>query len=332
MMTISNLIEKAEWENFLLKFERRTFLSSWNWGSFREDLGDKIWRRSILRDGKIEALFLVTKVESKKGDFLLLSHSPTSLNIGCFRKAMDEVHSIAKKEKVSFIRMAPIFEAETLEDRLLDELGYKESSSSVYPTKSLELDLSISDDLILSKMRKSTRYLIRKSIEDSDIHITISSDISSLDEFYKIHQETALRHGFNHFSYDYFKKELDTFSKDDQAVILLGWRKNKCIAAAFIVFWGGKAFYHHGASIYDSSKTSVPHLLQWEVIKEAKKRGCSSYNLWAIASSNDPKDRWAGLTLFKKGFGGKEINYAKTRDLPLSKKYWLTYCYEKIRR
>ena len=41
---------------------------------------------------------------------------------------------------------------------------------------------------------------------------------------------------------------------------------------------------------------------------------------------------WAGLTLFKMGFGGYKKEFVKTQDFPLSKLYWLTYIFEKIRK
>ena len=40
-----------------------------------------------------------------------------------------------------------------------------------------------------------------------------------------------------------------------------------------IIFWSGMAFYHQAASLKKFAKFSIPYLLQWEAIKEAKKRG-----------------------------------------------------------
>ena len=54
----------------------------------------------------------------------------------------------------------------------------------------------------------------------------------------------------------------------------------------------------------------APYLLQWEQIKEAKKRGCIEYDFWGI----DDK-KWPGVTRFKKGFGGQEITYPGAFDL-----------------
>jgi lipid II:glycine glycyltransferase (peptidoglycan interpeptide bridge formation enzyme) len=98
------------------------------------------------------------------------------------------------------------------------------------------------------------------------------------------------------------------------------------------------AFYHHGSSISEQ-KVPVSYLLQWEAIKEAKQRGCRSYNFWGIAP--DVKEKldiaksrhpWAGLTLFKMGFGGRIKEYVKTQDFPISFSYWLTFIFERLRK
>ena len=64
----------------------------------------------------------------------------------------------------------------------------------------------------------------------------------------------------------------------------------------------------------------APHLLQWEQIKEAKKRGCIEYDFWGI----DDK-KWPGVTRFKRGFGGREINYPNAHDLVFQPIWYLIY-------
>jgi len=120
--------------------------------------------------------------------------------------------------------------------------------------------------------------------------------------------------------------------------------KEEIVSAAIIIFWQGIAFYHQGASSPKYPKIPVSYLLQWEAIKEAKKRGCNVYNFWGIAPLENKKPYrnpfgilrgkhpWAGLTLFKTGFGGYKKEYVRTQDLPLSSKYWLNYFVEIVRR
>ncbi len=332
-MIVLDINDKEVWEEFFLSVEKKTFLNSWNWGEFRKSLGDKIWRKGVFeKEGPI-SLFLITKIKSRKGSFLLLAHCPAfnKLSEEGLRESIKEVKRIAKKEEVSFVRIAPIFDPGTLEEDIIKNLGFKASPSTVFPVKSLELDLEPSEEKILSGMRKSTRYLIKKGLNNDRITVSVSSNKKDLDIFNDLQKKTAKRQGFNAFSYEYLKKEFDVFSKDNQVRLILGYNKNECIAGAFVIFWGEKAFYHHGASFSVSNKIPVSHLVQWEAIKEAKQRGCRLYNFWAIAPTDDPGHKWSGLTRFKKGFGGREIKYAQARDLPLSGKYLLTYWFEKLR-
>jgi len=101
----------------------------------------------------------------------------------------------------------------------------------------------------------------------------------------------------------------------------------KIIAAALVVFTKSTAFYHQGATTH--SKIPGSHLLQWEAIKEAKKRGCQYYNFWGIHHPGRTPKNWDGLTLFKQGFSGEQVDYLTTQDLILSPKYYLTYWYER---
>lgn len=330
-MAIKELNDKKEWEDFFHSFERRTFLNSWNWGDFRQHLGNEVWRKAVVINEEIRTLFLVARVNSRKGSFFLLSHCPVSSSKESFREAIEEVVLMARKEKVSFIRIAPICERGSFEEDILNDFGFTISPSTVFPIKSLELDLTPDEDTILSGMRKSTRYLIKKGLKDESIKVLVSGDIKDLNLFYNLQIKSAARQGFTPFSRDYLEKEFKVFSRDNQVSLVLGYHKRECVAGAFIVFWGGKAFYHHGASFSVSNKVPVSHLVQWEAIREAKRRGCDKYNFWAISPSDDPNHKWSGLSCFKKGFGGKEIEYADTRDLALSKKYLLTYWFEKLR-
>lgn len=330
-MPIIDIDNRKDWEDFFSEIKERTFLNSWNWGEFRKSLGNHIWRKGLTNSGKIVSLFLISKIRSKKGDFLLLAHSPSFQKIekDDLTDVIEEVKLIAQKEKVSFIRIAPIFNPNDY-SFLFSHLGFRRSPSLVFPTKSLELDISLSEDSILSDMRKGTRYLIKKGINNDEIKISITNSIKDLPIFYQLQKETALKQGFTPFTFKYMKKEFEIFSKENQAALFLASHKGDYIAGAFLIFWNKKAFYHHGASI--TNKVPASHLIQWEAIKEAKKRGCDFYNFWAIAPSDNSTHKWAGLTFFKKGFGGQELNYGETIDLPISKSYFLTYFIEKLRK
>jgi lipid II:glycine glycyltransferase (peptidoglycan interpeptide bridge formation enzyme) len=99
-----------------------------------------------------------------------------------------------------------------------------------------------------------------------------------------------------------------------------------------IVYTNNSAFYHHGASIRKYSNITASELLQWIAIKEAKQNGLSYYNFWGIVREKEKNHPWAGLSKFKKGFGGFEEEYLHAQDYVLRVKYWLNYLIEITRK
>jgi len=202
----------------------------------------------------------------------------------------------------------------------------------MHPELTWELDISLSEEDILKGMRKTTRYLIKQAEKNKDIEITKGTSDEMLNDFEKLYLETAERQSFTPFSNDYLKKEVDAFKNDNQILIFSGKYKGEVVSSAIIVYYSGIGFYHQGASSLKYPKVPVSYLLQWEAIKEAKDRGCRLYNFWGVVPEGIKNHPWAGLSLFKKGFGGFEKEYVKTQDYVLSNKYWLTYIIEQIRR
>ncbi|PJE58101.1 MAG: hypothetical protein COU81_02450, partial [Candidatus Portnoybacteria bacterium CG10_big_fil_rev_8_21_14_0_10_36_7] len=180
-------------------------------------------------------------------------------------------------------------------------------------------------------MRKTTRYMIRKA-EKEGVEIEVSADISKVKDFNKIYQATVSRQHFVPYSLSYLQKEFEAYLKSNDALLFFAKYKGEILSSAIIIFYGKEAFYHHGASIQKYPKIPASYLLQWSVIKKAKKRGCEFYNFWGIAPENKKNHPWVGLTIFKKGFGGFEEAYVPAQDLVVSGKYWFTYIIESVRR
>ncbi len=379
---IKQITQKQVWEGFLMWCGEKTFLDSWNWGEFQEKTGNKIWRLGIFRclNLKFKHLIgtaLVVRIKAKRGAFLFIPHGPVikvlprpvlgnSAENGSrqsqqvLQSLLKELRKIAKQENCSFIRIAPIFERDERNIKIFKECGFRDAPIHMHPESTWELDIALPEDELLMNMRKTTRYLIRQAQKNKDIEIIQSNEIEALEKFNQIYQDTKDRHHFTPFSINYLKNEFLSFAPENQISIFLGkyspphqkfgsGGKNEIISSAMIIFWQGIGFYHQGASSLKYPKIPVSYLLQWEAIKEAKRRGCKIYNFWGIApiSFDETRSRpkgevgsriinkkhpWAGLTLFKMGFGGHKKEYVKTQDLVLSPKYWLNYIVEKIRK
>lgn len=330
LMEIKEIKNKEIWEEFLLNCREKTFLDSWNWGVFQDKQEDKIWRWGIFENNKIIAVALIIKIRAKRGTFLFLPHAPVG-DLKCLNILTENLKKLAKKEGASFIRIAPICQNTEENKKAFKDLGFKDAPIHIHPELTWELDIKPSEEEILSKMRKTTRYLIKKAQKDKDIQIIQSVNLNDLNIFCDLLKRTADRHSFTPFSLNYLTEQFSSFGPDNQIVIWLGKYKGEVISSAITVYWQKIGFYHHGASIeHNSNQTPVTYLQQWEMIREAKKRGCETYNFWGISKrENHP---WAGLSQFKMGFGGYEKEYVKTQDLPISIFYYLTSAFENLRR
>jgi len=352
-MYILELNNKNIWESFLLECKEKTFLDSWNWGEFQKREGSKIWRLGIYDNEELIGVASVIKVKAKRGTFLFVPHGPNINNQSprnnnqVLGTLLDELKIIAKKEKASFIRIAPIWERKEENMSVFKKLGFRNAPIHIHPEVTWELDIRPPEEELLMGMRKTTRYLIRQAQKNPDIEIVKTQNIEDLKKFNEIYCSTATRHKFVPFSLKYIQNQFSSFSPDDQPIqqvqgclectegqilIFLGKYKNKVISSVIIVYWQNIGFYHHGASLSKYNKIPVSYLLQWEAIKEAKKRECQRYNFWGIVPDDNKNHPWAGLSLFKKGFGGHRKDYVQTQDLPLSKIYYLTFIFEKMRK
>ena len=100
--------------------------------------------------------------------------------------------------------------------------------------------------------------------------------------------------------------------------MLMATHENKPIAGLIGVKWQGTAMYYYGASSYEHRHLMAPYLLQWEAIRRAKANGCKAYDLLGISPDSAPlDDPWAGISDFKRKFGGTVVTYPPEQMLVL---------------
>jgi len=189
------------------------------------------------------------------------------------------------------------------------------------------LAIDKSEDELLAGMRKTTRYEIRHAMK-MGVTVTTSNNPEDLKHFFTLYKETSARHGF--VGHKGIREEFEEFAASGSELLFLGSFEGRVIASALVMFYNNQAIYHHGASI--NTKVPASYLIQGEAMKEAKKRGIKVYNFWGIAPENSQNHPWSGITLFKKGFGGHEVQYIHAEDYPVSPLYIVPKAIEFVRK
>ncbi|MFH1426670.1 MAG: peptidoglycan bridge formation glycyltransferase FemA/FemB family protein [Candidatus Kerfeldbacteria bacterium] len=331
---------KERWEQFLMSVSRPPFLQSWNMKQLHEKVGEDPYLFEILKGDDLIGVAFATLVKAKRGTYLFMPYGPV------FRrdewKHLNEfttyVKDFGKKLNADFLRSSPFIMNSPENKELYHSIGWKDAPIHMLAENIWWMDISGTEDELMKGMRKTMRNLVRRASKDGVVIKKSTSD-ESVQAFIDIHQETVQRHGFVPYTDDYFRAQVRAFATDGQVEVFIGEYENKPISAAIMMYYGDMASYHHGASLSEYNRIPASYLIQWEAIKEAKERGCTQYNFWGIVPESKQvstflkrKHPWIGLSKFKMGFGGSQLDLLHCQDYPLSWKYTMTKVIETARR
>lgn len=324
---------KKDWNDFVVSNSPESFLQSFEWGEFQQAAGRKVHRFAAEEDGHIRAVALAIEHALPFGlRYWYIPRGPVvekGLGGARGKEMLDYFISglkrAARNGGTVFIRMDPAIEKEAINDFLM--IGAKHAPGSVQPKDTLVLDIDKSEEDILAQMKQKTRYNIRLA-EKKGVEVRVSGGSrEDLDAFWGLIEETSERDGIVSHGREHYDRMLSTLSADDGALrsrLYLARHEGKPVAANIVLLFGEYAVYLHGASSNEMRNLMAPYLLQWRQIQDAKRSGCRIYDFWGITIDNE-RPRWAGITRFKQGFGGREIGYAGLFDLPVQKGVYAAY-------
>lgn len=335
-MQIKLIENKQEWEEFVSQQPYTLFVQSCHYGEFYEAMGEQSWIFGIYEKGELIGGSLVVSVHAKRGSFLYLPYGPI-LPLDKKSESLAEftvfLKQFARKSKYDFIRVSPFLNDDEQNRGAFKSAGFRPAPMHILAETTWLLDLAPAYHDLLMNMNKNHRNLLHRC-ERGGVRVEKFNYASALNDFNKLHDLTSRRHKFHRFSDEYVTKEFNAFAPYEQALVLHGYLPDSSLdSSAIIIYYGNMAAYRHGASLNLDKKIPTSYLLQWEAIREAKKRGLRWYNFWGIAPDNAPTNHpFNGITHFKKGFGGAQKNLLHCQDLPINKKYWINWLVETFRR
>lgn len=333
-ITIKEITDKKIWEDFILSKNEVNFLQSWSWGEFHKALNKQIFRTGFFENSKLVGIMLSIIEPARRGKYLTVPGGPI-IDWGdreAVRVFSEEIKKIARENNCVFIRIRPQLKSDEFSKNIFKDLGFIKAPMHLHAELTSQLDIAKSEEELLALIRKGTRYEIRKAIKEN-IKVTTSTDEEEMKKFYDVQVETAKRQKFVPFSYKFLHEQFKVFTENGKALLYKAEFENKLLAQAFIIFYNREAVYHYGASTDEGRRHPGAYLIQWEAIKEAKRRGMTRYNFWGVAPENKKNHRFSGLSLFKRGFGGEDFEYLHAQDLIIDyPKYLFSYVIEFFRK
>ena len=305
------------------------FLQSDAWEKFQQSVGFKTFR--------VDGAFLIKKPLGFGKSYFYCPRRGTSDGGRATRDFFNEVAKLAEEENCIFIRTEPLIALPVTRYPL-------RKVADVQPSQTLVLDLTLSEDELLTQMHPKTRYNIRLA-EKKGVTVQEGKE-DNFGKFWKLMQETTSRDKFRPHSREYYEKMINVVdeqnpttpsppphqrrgneSKKFNVKLYVAEYENKILAAGIFVFYNDTVTYLHGASTHEHKEIMAPYALHWEIIKLAKNSGYRYYNLYGISEK-----KWPGVTRFKRGFGGEEVKYPGCYDVIFNKSWYGIYKFARYLR
>lgn len=312
-----------------MNFELVNFLQSYAWKKTNELIGHKVITEKIGKDGYVQMIIK----KAKRGRYMEIPGGPLInwKNEKQVEQAKEIIVKTAKENRCVFVRLRPMLMANSLNLNILKRFGTRKSPMHLAAEHTVILDLTKSEETILAEMRRQTRYEVRRA-DKLGIKVEKGNSKELFEEFHQIQKATALRQHFVPPDLKTLMAEREAFGKN-ATIYVAKTPEGEPIAYGLILVDGEEGDYYEAASTDLNRKLPGAYALQWQVIKDLKKKGIKRYNLWGIAPPNQPHHRYAGVTTFKTGFGGEIVTYVPAHDLVINRiKYAPDFLIETIRK
>jgi len=200
----------------------------------------------------------------------------------------------------------------------------------VQPATTVLVDLTKDEETLLSEMKPKTRYNIRLAEKKG-----VTSEVVGIDrfpDFIRLMEQTTVRDQFRAHPSAYYKALLQHLEQGDvHAFLAAAFYEGRVVATNIMIDFAGTRTYLHGATSNLHRNVMAQYALHWFLMTDAKKKGMETFDFWGVAPEGaGPEHPWYGITRYKKGYGGEEVQMPGTFDLP-SKHVWYSL-YKTIRK
>jgi lipid II:glycine glycyltransferase (peptidoglycan interpeptide bridge formation enzyme) len=320
-----------EWNAFVAQAPQGDFLQAWEWGDLKARTGWRPLRFAVREGGRIAAgAQVLTRPVPGGRKLFYASRGPLALEDqagALLPQLLEEIREVARRERALALKVDPaVAGADQEYAALLRSLGFRRAPrdegafGGLQPRYVMKVDLAPAEEALLASFHPKWRYNVRLA-ERKGVAISADTTRADVPAFYEVLQETAARDGFGVRAQSYFLDMWDTCVTAGLAHLFLGRLDGEVICGAICFALGRQAWYVYGASANQHRNVMPNHLLQWEMMRWAKARGCTVYDMRGVAREAGPEDqesRLHGLNRFKRGFGARYVEYLGEFDLVFS--------------
>ncbi len=340
--------ERARFNGFVRTQSKGHVLQTWEWGAVKQGMGWEPLPLILEEDGNIKAAMLILKrrlpLPILKACIFYSPRGPVVdiENPGLCQELFNGAERVARDHGAIFLKIDPdVPKTNQAFVDILNRCKFRRNDTGldfegVQPAFVFRLNITPGEEQLLAAMHGKTRYNIRLSSKKG-VTIRTARSKEELPVFYSILQETAERDHFLIRGYEYFEMMWEQLIENGLGEVFLAEFQGRVISGALALILGEKAWYLYGASSNEYRNVMPNYLIQWEMIRWARSRGCKIYDFRGVSGDMDESNPLYGLYRFKKGFNGEFIEFVGDWDRVYSPSLYLLWdrvlpLYQKMRR
>jgi lipid II:glycine glycyltransferase (peptidoglycan interpeptide bridge formation enzyme) len=298
-------------------------LQSYEWGEFKRRQGWRPIRLVLERKGEVVGLgqFLAYNTAPVPGVLLYSPKGPWLPwhNEEAVRAFFKGVRIVAERVGAHTVKIEPeVLEQQKDVKVLLEDVGFHKARYDLNIKSTLAVDLNRSEEDLLAKMKSRTRYNVRLAARKG-VEVVESELEESFQTFYEWMKTTSERkEGYVlRRSRDYLHSVMRAMHDAGRGHLFFAEHEGTPLAGMYVFTFGEKYWYMYGASSDEKRNLKPNYILQWEVMRWAKERGLTHYDMVGVPKPEDLDESsslW-GVYKFKEGFGGELVDTIGCFDL-----------------
>jgi lipid II:glycine glycyltransferase (peptidoglycan interpeptide bridge formation enzyme) len=280
------------------------FMQSGTWAAFKRLEGFEVLRLGLFEGSDLLGGASLMRLPATEPQFILCPEGPVlpwaePAKARAALKSLTEYVRAHCGEEVLGLRIEPHLEP----PRPSMLRNWSKAPVDLTPLHTPFLDLRLSEEAFLAQMSPKGRYNLRLSGRHG-VEVVRTREVASLKTFYILFEETSRRNDFFAEPIGFFLNLASSLFPSGMAQIYLAKHEGEVLAGILVVFFGRRATYLYGASSIERREVMPNYPLHWEAMRDARERGCVEYDLYGYDPFDRPGHLYAGITRFKKQWGG----------------------------
>lgn len=296
-----------EWDNNQLKLNGH-FLQSRAWAQFQSALG----KQTFYAAGTGWSWLAILEI-NRFGSRLYAPYGPSASSNASLEKALSALIDCGKAQKVDFVRVEP---QSTKLARSLAQFNAQRAHRDIQPQYTLVKDLDRPDDELFAEMASTNRRLYRRA-DQAGFGFAASNNPADLKAFLDMTHELAERTGIVTHTDNYYQTMADTLMPRGAATLFTALHNGQPVATSLVFDNKTTRYYAHAAAYTSARKLQPGVYLLGHIIFDAKAKGKQHLDYCGVAPPEAKNHKLAGVSMFKRNFGGHEVEYGGTWEIPI---------------